>query len=442
MNLSGPATLPRKGGRGRRTVWLVAMAVAVGGFVYAAIRAVEFVRFGLRMQRHVLETAPLEPAALAAWRAEFGDPAAMLSAFPRAGDDARATELAEVSRGLAIEFARLGPRTDALISNVALRNQEPFRSIGKYGDQVLASPHGAIDPPPAVVATFRETQKDRIEKVVALLADGPPPRWEMDEALGPRAPVPNLQAILQLHRVLVAEALIRAQANDADGAARALLACWNLGRSLRDRPEELTQLVAISLGRRHAGLARTLSVPPEEWLDRLAEHDDRASMLKALVMGASGSFEELPKGSSAFERASRADFLNLERKALVRLRDSGIAELPTRKEMENPEPEPEALSAGAILASIVLPNRTHSWNQVDRLIVETEMTEKVLQLKKLRADLGRWPSPVAGIESSRAFAGRWIYSVNENGRMSLAFSDEPVWVVQYGLRIPLRYESD
>ena len=74
--------------------------------------------------------------------------------------------------------------------------------------------------------------------------------------------------------------------------------------------------------------------------------------------------------------------------------------------------------------------------------MEIEFTEKVLQLKKLRAAGGRWPSHVPGIESSKAVVGRWIYSVDAEGRMSLAFSKDPEWIYQYGLLIPLRYESD
>ena len=73
---------------------------------------------------------------------------------------------------------------------------------------------------------------------------------------------------------------------------------------------------------------------------------------------------------------------------------------------------------------------------------ENEFTEKVLQLKKLRAEGGRWPVQAPGIEASRATVGRWIYAVDEKGRMSLAFSKDPEWVYQHGFLIPLRYESD
>ena len=118
-------------------------------------------------------------------------------------------------------------------------------------------------------------KKGAIQDVVTLLAEGSPPAWATNTALGPQAPVPNLLAILRLHRVLATEALVRFEARDAAGAERALRAAWNLERSLRDRPEVLTQLIAISLGRRNAALVRRLAVAPDEWLEKLARHDYR-----------------------------------------------------------------------------------------------------------------------------------------------------------------------
>ena len=204
----------------------------------------------------------------------------------------------------------------------------------------------------------------------------------------------------------------------------------------------LTQLIVISLGRRNAALVRRLAVAPAEWLEMLAQHDYRHSLLQAMVIEVAGEFDALPRGATTFERASRADFLNLTRKALVRLRDSGIAERPTRQEREGRSVTSDPLSVGEILADVAVPSRADIWIRVDQLILENEFTAKVLQLKKLRADGGRWPVQVPGIEASRATVGRWIYAVDEKGRMSLAFSEEPEWVYEHGLLVPLRYESD
>ena len=319
-----PAPVPvRKRSPLRRFVWIAAISVAAGAVVYASVRAIEFVRGAARMEKHVRETAPLEPAAWAAWRAEFGDPKQLLTSFPKTDDDSRAVQLSALAKGMGIEFARKSPAPgDGGSSEVTRRNEEPFYSLAEYDNKALAESAGSIAPLPEVAASFHRAQKDRIEELVAFLEQGSPPRWQADTALGPEAPVPNLQALIRLNRVLVTEALIRSQAGDVTGAERALLAAWSLERSLRDRPEPISQLVAVSMGRRTAALARRLEVGPDEWMVKLEEHDYRASLLQAMATETAGEFESLPKGPSPFERASRADFLNLNRKALVRLRES------------------------------------------------------------------------------------------------------------------------
>ena len=128
FNMSTPAPVPaRKRSPLRRFVWIAAISIAAGAVVYGSITAIHLVRGALRMEKHVRETAPLEPAARAAWQAEFGDPKALLTAFPKVDDDARATELSRLAKGLGIEFARkTSLPSDGITSEVTRRNEEPF----------------------------------------------------------------------------------------------------------------------------------------------------------------------------------------------------------------------------------------------------------------------------------------------------------------------------
>ena len=122
------------------------------------------------MERHVRETAPLEPAALAAWQAEFGDPKALLTAFPKVDDDARATELSRLAKGLGIEFARKpASRSDGMVSEVTRGNEEPFRSLGDYDNVELPKSGGSIAPDFLRSSrNFLREKKGPIEDVVTL----------------------------------------------------------------------------------------------------------------------------------------------------------------------------------------------------------------------------------------------------------------------------------
>jgi hypothetical protein len=393
------------------------------------------------MERHVRETAPREPEARAAWSAEFGDPKDSLASYPKQPDDEIAIRLAGLAKGLGIEMSRPRPAEANGPSTPSATNAEPFRSFAEYDDRVLAGPADSIEAPPSVVANFRETAGSRIREVVDLLADSDGPRWEMNESLRLPGSVPNGLGISRLHRIVLTEALLRARDRDEAGSERALRAAWNLNRSLLDRPEVISQFIAVSLARLEAGALRHLPVDPTSWTAILAQHDFRTSMLNALTVESYGRASSLD-GTSAFERASRADFLDLTRRFLVSLRDSPVCDGTPEDLLAGTPDNRELLSAGYILGSISRPNDAHSWRRVDRLIVDIELTRKILQAREQRSRLGRWPEEIPGIEESRMSDGHWIYAVDSKGRLSIAFSRPLNWSDQHGLMLPQRYESD
>lgn len=412
--------------------------VVVAAFILGAVKGLPLVSGALRTARHVREMASREPAIIAAWQAEFGDPKALLRSFPKQSDSEEAIRLVECGKELEVELWNAYPYP----KDRPWASREPFRSLAEYENNELQGSGSRIDLPPEKVRTFLQTHDDEIEEVIDLLSGSSPPRWEMDPSRGPEAPLPNLLAILHMNRILVAEALMRAHAADEVGADRAFRASWNLNDSLRDRPEVTAQLTAVSIARLHAGLARRLKLDPIEWRSRLGSHDYRSSMLKAMVAEVSGELDMLPKGDFAWERTSRADYLDLNRRFLVELRDSQISD-ESGDEIHREFLEiPEILSVGEIVGTMNLPNWKAAWHRVDRLIADTELTEKVLQAQEQRTKDGRWPKDIPGIQESRIANGQWIYSVGTPRRMSLTFSRELHWTNRRDVMLLGRYESD
>ena len=127
---------------------------------------------------------------------------------------------------------------------------------------------------------------------------------------------------------------------------------------------------------------------------------------------------------------------------LVAARRASVSDGPLR--FIEPDFVQDPLSAGAIVAAIAVPNQLNAVRRADHLIVDTELTERILQARELRAKLGTWPDRIngAGFEQSRLANGRWIYSVDRDGRMSIAFSRPLRWEESSTLVLPLEYESD
>jgi hypothetical protein len=423
----------------KRPVVLALCLLIAGAAVFVLAKGIPFVCNAIEMDRHARKAALREPAAEQEWRREFGDPAKTLSAFPRREDSESATRLIELAHPLGIEMARpKDGQTPPRESNTARALTQAIRD---YGSAELGRPGGSVSPPPEAVRIFLQARDRDIDAIVNSLSSAETPVWKSDVSLGAEAPIPNLLGQMRLQRLLVAQALSRARVGQEDEAERVLRASWSLNASLRDRPDVMSQLIAIAIARMQVGLARRISVDPASWLARFAEHDYRPSVLRALEAQALGGLRQLPIRSSRQDRASRVDFLDLWRTFLVNLRDSPVEDGPIENLDRTYLKDHDRKSEAAIVATIVMPNLANAVRRADRLIIDTELTEQILHARLLKARLRNWPTGLSKFSASRMTGARWIYSVGTDGRLTVSFSREPSWEGQGGLILPLCYES-
>ncbi|MDQ6892618.1 MAG: hypothetical protein M3167_08045 [Acidobacteriota bacterium] len=406
---------------------LVAAAAMFGAFL-----ALPFVRKAIHTEQNTRRSAAREPAAKEQWRLEFGDPAERLRAFPSRAEDEAAARVVEMARSLGIDMAR--PKPGALVSRPA----EPYRSVAEavpsYLDAELTSSGDRAGAPPGVLRDFLETHSAELDSLVVFLAGRrEPPVWVSAVSLGPEASIPNLLGQIRLQKLLVADCLYSLHGGRTDNAERVLLASWNLNASIRDRPDVISQLIAIAVARMQSGVARRIFLAGP-WRDRLAAHDYRASFLQAMEVDAAGRFWRIPGGPSRAERAMRADYLDLSRVFLVSLRDLPVADgplVPARLEGEAGE------SPGGVLARIGMPNLVEAVRRADRLMVDAELTDRILEARELEASVGHWAAEAPRDGASRMPGARWIYSVGSDGRLTISLSRELHWDVESGLLLPL-----
>ncbi len=92
--------------------------------------------------------------------------------------------------------------------------------------------------------------------------------------------------------------------------------------------------------------------------------------------------------------------------------------------------------------ALAIPNIRNAFRRADRLVVDAELTSKILEAKALRRkNGGRWPKAIPGIEVSKFPGAFWRYEVSPEGRMSIAFSRE-LQSATLPKILPLRFESD
>jgi hypothetical protein len=203
----------------------------------------------------------------------------------------------------------------------------------------------------------------------------------------------------------------------------------------------MSQLIAISVARMHVGLARRFAVDPGRWRRNFASRDYRSNLFRAMEVESVAGLRHLPMGESRWDQASRADYLDLRRTFLVDLQNMPVSDGPPIYDCSSDLKERQPLSAGGILADLALPNQANAIKRADRLTIDTELTDRVLQARLLRTNLGHWPPEIPGVSASRLSDGHWIYTVSPDGRLTITFSKELHWQDQKGLILPLRYES-
>jgi hypothetical protein len=415
----------------RRILLGVVAAAIVAGLAWGAPYAYRLIS----MYRHLQIAARREPAAVQDWKREFGDPVQTLAAFPKREDSDSAVRLIALAKAAGVDMTR--PKGRDQFPPEHDPDEAARKAIREYLDAEVTKTGGPVADPPTVVRDYLASHEKALGEVVEHLSHGEPPAWKSDVALGFEAPAPPLRGHIRLQRLLEARALIQASAGDLEGSERTMAASWSLNASIRDRPEITSQLVAISVARSQVGLLRRLGVDPVVWRERLSEHDYRASVLEALVVETDAFVQGLPPASSTSDRGVHADLLDEDRVLFTILRDAPIGDR-SLSAAANPRDNPD--SPGAILAEIARPNLTNAMSRAHRLIIDTELTDRVLQARMLKDRLGRWPADMPEISPTRVPGARWIYALGEGGRPTISFSRELHWESLSGLVLPTSYQ--
>ena len=154
-------------------------------------------------------------------------------------------------------------------------------TVERFGDDLTkARPalsdyirHGGAPPP------FLQQHANTIRTLRAQIVSNPPPVWplQINDILEP--PNPPLGTAMQLFTIFGADAL--AQHNEA-AAWTDLHAAWILARSLWDRPEPMSVMIAMSGTRVVAAVAIRLQPPIPAWWSETAAFDVRSPLLRSI----------------------------------------------------------------------------------------------------------------------------------------------------------------
>jgi hypothetical protein len=210
-----------------------------------------------------------------------------------------------------------------------------------------------------------------------------PIQFEIDLARKEEPPSPPLTALMQLFRLLAADALER-------GAWEDLEASWKLARVLFARPDQKSQIVALAGLRLTSDAARSMPLPAPEWVAEMLAFDPRPAYLRSMQ-------------AEAWVVWRRYEELGMIRPEAARV-------IEERRRMT----EQLAAQTGCGVAFTLrdMPNLSEVWARLFRMRAELELTERALA-----ARAGAPPQL-----QSRCSDGHWVYETRPDGSEAIRFS--------------------
>lgn len=351
--------------------------------------------------------------------------------------------------------------------------------LKEYLDAQIIKPSSEIDPPPAEVQQYLKANAKTIAQIQEVVSRKGAPVWKTN--IAPvlegdfASPFPCYLAIFQLQKVLALD-ILEKQRNGQTEAARSMLeTAWQIQTSFEDSPLLIGQLVNLINGRYVVGTMRKLGNLPIEWQQRLVDRDYYQSVVTSLQVEFFGQFNTLrripPKeifttfeflepnptpAKTLQKQAATLAAVSLSPMTKLWLRFSAIDGYQvSKKAIEHYQAQPINVCASDeiefkeqpafwnVLGQIAFPSFFNVSTKGQKFMLDSELTQKILQANALAAKTGKWPGTLPNLESSVCPGYTWVYQVAKDGTMSLSLSQEPKLAAQrlkYS-GLPLNYRS-
>ena len=401
--------------------------------------------------------AAAEPARDLSFVAYPASPEALVAEFPTVEANGAAKELEKLAASLGIDLAprsiegRVRPAPEAKNAYGAVRSELEAYVVGELEEPALGVPRI----PPLSVDRYLDAHRETLDAVRELLTRGPHPRWDRNLEKAAGGVLPNLLGHICLHKLLIADALAMEAGGNHRAALASLDASWALNTALRDEPETITQLIAVSVARLEAGALRRIPGAGDEWSKRLRDHDYRRTLLRGMALeGFRWTRISTPPGEQPggwmgkIAQAAGKPYARLcldetaERwkdylESLARTDSLCVADLPAMERVFR-----DSAPWWNLASDKVAPGSASGLERVARLELDVEMTSRILEIEAVRAKTGAWPRALPRGEDSSACPGTsFVYEIEEDGTMLLALDREPRWsfVPSGTLVLPTRY---
>lgn len=334
---------------------------------------------------------------------------------------------------------------------------------------------GPLEAPPPDLASYLDTYGDKIEKIKTHVLNTEAPRWEMDMLhMNIDSLLPGFVNVFHVQKLFLLSLIDAHQQGQTADSIATLEASWRLNQAIAQRPDLVSQTLAAIVSAQQAGLIRHLQDVPTHWQTRLSKQNQQRSVmdgvtfemwlqylatrrswqthrqteqtsetLENLYSSNTGSLEatSLANLSSLFspEAYFQLVFLNTianAQETLTQLAELDVCSTPpVVVERLIDTVQTARWHKGTALSPMVTAKR---WKLAGDRALAGELSQQVLQVKQHFAQHGTWPDALATPNSLTCPGESWIYTVSEEGRVTITLSKALLTMPV----IPLQYQTE
>ena len=379
----------------------------------------------------------------------------VLQQFPKSGMNETARQLEDLTTRLGI----FNPMPNRSYDGQRKNFVGPFDTLDAPVHVVSQSrkPTDDIDEAPAKLQDYLKNRRADLDALYSLLQRSGMPRWETDIALLSRAPIPALFYHRQLQGLIALDILERTRKGETAAAQAAFEVSWKINQSLRERPELLSQMIALSVLELQMGALRKMKHVPDMWQKRIAlaawqESFWRAMELDAVVLSRDMTDTVTPVRSARWfdllinsplgrplRRLAGTEMLEVSHEALFLIRNNSFCALSPQLAADRLEASRSSWSMGTQFAYT---SYLRAWSRMMEAMTRLELTAKILQAKEARnsSTTPGWPNQLAEMKSLVCPEAQWVHEITSDGRIKLQCLNLPEWLrKEFPQSVPLTY---
>ncbi|HIK12652.1 MAG TPA: hypothetical protein IGS52_20740 [Oscillatoriaceae cyanobacterium M33_DOE_052] len=375
------------------------------------------------------------------------------SQFPKTATNDSARQLNQLTIKLGIGPA-VSSQEEPPLPGGQIPDFENIREeLDKFLNSQLEQPTSNVQIP-AVLQTYLQKHAGEIAAIRRHIASSEPPVWHMDieRFLDISAPLPNLGGLLKLQKIFMVDILVKNRLDKNADLWSIMAVSYQLNQALLNRPDAVSQLLALAVAKLQAGVVRQLNTMPPEALVNMMAVDYQKSLQWSLMLESwmmYGLVKLPPKdegnmGLQSLElmylQLSAMDTTAKNRQAFTKLEEENTCTFD--KDAFERQRE-SSIAWWNELARMGMPDWAGQWQNAGKVMLDWELTAQILAAKTAAATTGKWPSELPAQPSKVCPGERWIYQLNGDGTMSISFSRQLPWLqpTTSSLQLPLDYTA-